>query len=703
MTLRKIMVFPLLISMFFLAFYSKDILSSFEVYWQRANFDGWLVAVIIIAIILQFVGHIIRAAKMKRLIKPVKESSLNFQFRALSIGYLFNIILPFKLGEVFRSIVISRGERISLGLSLLMVLMDRAMDIIILSIILTILIASGIVSSTITFVLLTFFIIGALSMVLIWFIVKQKSSLVYLIGKMTSVFNDSLKNDMRFKTWSVFYGAQRIISRKELAAFVIMSVGSWIFYVASMAVLMFYLSSRLNIALTPTLWIAPYYGMSVPSGPANLGSFSKMSESLINGFWLSENNSIALFITAWGLLVLPMMIVGVVLLFWKTKEPLRRRLPRSASLRSLSEKLERRENISLELGSFLDNYFAGNELSRIVHGMELKKGFSLIKYFKGGSDAITILALQDKTKIVKKIIPDALAPRLKAQYDWLIKYGGKNGIVKVLGEEFGSNYYSIDIAYDPKDEMFFEYMHHSTPEANKVIMRSVWSSLEKGIYKKTEWTVDYKAIDQYIQKHILACMKIAKEVNAELNEASEPKRIVVNGVKYHNLYEIISKIKNNKQAMKDLASYSRSAEVHGDVAIDNIMVTDQGGVRIIDPAPDGNIISGPVFDFGKIMQSLYCGYEFIIRSSDNITLKDDGRIEFHDRLSVPYSDLCVYVINDLSKKYLTEGERRAIIFHAGALLIRRLKHQVYQAPGLTLAIYGAGIKALNDFYSKYKD
>jgi hypothetical protein len=60
-------------------------------------------------------------------------------------------------------------------------------------------------------------------------------------------------------------------------------------------------------------------------------------------------------------------------------------------------------------------------------------------------------------------------------------------------------------------------------------------------------------------------------------------------------------------------------------------------------------------------------------------------------------------MDELSARYLTEAERRAMIFHAGALHIRRLKHQVYQAPGLTLAIYAAGLRALNDFYHLYDD
>jgi hypothetical protein len=102
------------------------------------------------------------------------------------------------------------------------------------------------------------------------------------------------------------------------------------------------------------------------------------------------------------------------------------------------------------------------------------------------------------------------------------------------------------------------------------------------------------------------------------------------------------------------------------------------------------------------MQSLYCGYEFIVRSDDFIRLQADGSIEYYNRRSVPYMQLCDYVREELSAQYLTEHERRAMIFHAGALLIRRLKHQVYQAPGVTLAIYGAGIQALNDFLNFYE-
>jgi tartrate dehydratase beta subunit/fumarate hydratase class I family protein len=102
------------------------------------------------------------------------------------------------------------------------------------------------------------------------------------------------------------------------------------------------------------------------------------------------------------------------------------------------------------------------------------------------------------------------------------------------------------------------------------------------------------------------------------------------------------------------------------------------------------------------MQSLYCGYEFLLRDGDPVYLVGD-RIEYRDHSSAQYNQLCDYVRNQLAKKHLSESEQKAIIFHAGALHIRRLKHQVYYNPTNTLKFYAVGVKTLNDFLSQYDE
>lgn len=101
------------------------------------------------------------------------------------------------------------------------------------------------------------------------------------------------------------------------------------------------------------------------------------------------------------------------------------------------------------------------------------------------------------------------------------------------------------------------------------------------------------------------------------------------------------------------------------------------------------------------MQSLYCGYEFLFRGDEPALLGVDGSIVYRDQKSLRYTQLCDYVRSELAPKYLTQAEQRAMLFHAGVLLIRRLKHQVYQDPQLTLSMYASGVKTLNDFYDQY--
>jgi hypothetical protein len=60
-------------------------------------------AVLGVACVVQLGGHLLRAARTKVVIDNVRRGSLAGQFRHLSIGYLFNVVWPLRIGEVVRS------------------------------------------------------------------------------------------------------------------------------------------------------------------------------------------------------------------------------------------------------------------------------------------------------------------------------------------------------------------------------------------------------------------------------------------------------------------------------------------------------------------------------------------------------------------------------------------------------------------------
>jgi uncharacterized membrane-anchored protein YhcB (DUF1043 family) len=232
-----------------------------------------------------------------------------------------------------------------------------------------------------------------------------------------------------------------------------------------------------------------------------------------------------------------------------------------------------------------------------------------------------------------------------------------------------------------------------------------WNALYTHLHKgATKAVVNTKARDNFIKKHIFGCIEKAMESNADLRGIVTKSKVIINGKKYDNLYQIMDKIKRHPQAWKDIATFAESKAVHGDIAIDNIMVSSRTNTPlIIDPAPDGNIINGPVFDLGKLSQSFYCGYEFLFRDDEPIILQNGNTIRYRNQISDAYTKLWHHVHDDIAPKYLTEAEQRSLLFHAAALHIRVLKHRVYINPNNVLKFYAVGVKTLNEFLDQYNE
>ncbi len=706
MTLRKFLLIPLLISLAFFVYFSSEVKASFETLIHTLNISSGLIAVLLLAALFQVAGHIVQAYKARLLLSPIKESSARFQFRALSVGYLFNTLLPFKLGELIRARIISGAMTISFSYALTLIIFERAIDALLLGLfglLLVGLVMGGSYTGLMGYALILLFVAGII-LSLTYLVVRQNKYLIGAWYKLTNTLNDTLKVSFRFKAWSIIYGLQRTLHPRLLVKYIGLSAVSWALYAVSVLIIVQYFFPGFDAAQKTVLSAAPYFGISVPAGPANLGVFSDITNAFTSFVQLTAEQALTFNLSAWAVLILPMAFLGLCLLLFKTKETLWQTPPKKASAQSLSNKLYRNEDISSEMANFLENYFSGNSLSKIVHKLEHRDNFRLVKYFKGGSDAITILALQDGREVVKKIIPIEFKDRLKAQYVWLDGRKGRNGIVKTLGEEDSADYYAIDLDYDPDNEMLYEFIHKNPLHDSQAVLDQVWSDLQKELYSKlSKETLHAEARQQYIDRHIFGCLEKAAAVDPELIRASEPKKLYINGKVYHNLYQVMEKIKQHPQAWKDIATYRESQLVHGDVIVDNLLVSQKtGDVLIIDPAPDGNIINGPVFDFGKNLQSLYCGYETLLRDEDLVLLTDGNKINYRDSRSEKYTQLSDYVRSELAPRYLTTSEQRAMLFHAAALYIRRLKHQVYYTPENALKFYAVGVKTLNDFLNQYE-
>ena len=707
MTIRKVLLLPLLISMALFVYFSPEIINTVNLVTAQLTITPLFVSLILLSVSFLFFGHYLRSKKASLLMSPIEVSKTKTQFRAFSVGQLFNNLLPLKLGEIIRAGILAQKMNISFIYSFALIVFERLIDVSVV-IVGALIVASiaGVLSAPLLQIIGIITALAIVGFIGVYIITRQPVWFLKTVHASSAVLNDGIRDRVRFKVWSLGYGLSKSLALKNLKLYGLYTLAMWAFYlVATLLIAIAVFPSLTQLSDYIVAAVAPYFGISVPSGPASLGSFSKLVDIFTANSGGVAGLAVVFNIVAWVVMIVPISVVGIVLLFTKTLEPIWSRRPTTVSDASLENKLSRSEDVSGELSTFLDNYFVGNDLSRIVNRLENNGDFSLVKYFKGGSDAITILALQNGKRVVKKIIPIQFKDRLKAQYDWLKKYGGRFSIVSTKNERTESDYYSIDITYDESSVPLFEYVHEIAREDAEGLLDQAWEALASGVYGKVgKLKTDYAAADEYVDRHIYQCLDKAMAVDGELKKATLEKKLIVNGKSYDNLHQILQKIKKHPQAWKDLATYQPSEAVHGDAIIDNLLYsTRTKKIIVIDPAPDGNIFNGPVFDFGKAIQSIHCGYEFLLRDESAVTLEDSNVISFKETKSTRYTELDEYVQGHLMKKYLTESEQRAALFHGGTLFLRRLKHQVYYTPENVLKFYAVGVRTLNEFLAQYQN
>lgn len=80
------------------------------------------------ALMVYFVGVLIRTARWQVLLRPVAKLPIGRLFSVVVIGYMANDVLPARMGELVRAYVLKRDEGISKGTSLGTIFIERVLD-----------------------------------------------------------------------------------------------------------------------------------------------------------------------------------------------------------------------------------------------------------------------------------------------------------------------------------------------------------------------------------------------------------------------------------------------------------------------------------------------------------------------------------------------------------------------------------------------
>ncbi len=675
-------------------FISKLDNTDIRILFSVANSTG--IFLVVGGILLQIIGHLIRAKKHTLLLEQIRPIRFMEVFKGQMIGFLFNALLPLRLGEIIRAHYIGKGVKISRSAVFGTILFERIVDlVVVVGFALLVALFFPPKTSLESFLMVTSNALLSLALLVIavWSIRSQYPHLLRLIYHSTALFNQKIKNRLRLMSWSLIYGLKTVLNYHILARYFYLSVAMWLCYGLSIALIATALQPHLISIVGGT--ISSYLSISTPIGPTYLISYHAILDGLLQNLGGNDTYILSFTILSWLILAVPSIILGAYYVIGRQSIINDSQLSR---VEVMKNKLYRDVDISGEFGSFLDTYFKGVELNRILNNHEIAKKFTVVKTFKGGSNALTLLAWQNDKMLVKKITLPQFADKLSAQYQWLDQRHHLKHTAKVLGEEKNSDSYSINLTYHDDYITFFDFIHSSSVSSSWKVLRNVLDFMKSEIYKPTKINDQKHKLDDYIETKVIGKVRDAANTSTTISRALEENQLVVNGRKLMNFNEVIKKIQQNKAAMDDIASFNESP-IHGDLTIDNIIVNPVNKNFVLLDPNNENTISDAVTDYGKIFQSLHSGYEFLVLiKSAELT---GNKIVFEEKTSMQYSDLY-----ERLSTYLCDGlptdQYRAILFHEAVHYCRMLTYRVHINPQSAIAFYAIAVRLFNDFIEQYE-
>lgn len=265
---------------------------------------------IVISLALRFIALWIRGLRWRTILKPIKLIPSFLLFRILCIGELGNYLLPARIGEIIRVMMISMKEQISKASTFASVFVEKLVD---LSMVLFFLVSFSVAFSLPSLVQVSSYIAGSVLFVVIVaciLLLHFKSKIEKLVELLLSKFPKAVITIQRLID-RFFEGLSIIKNIRQLLPAFFWSLILWILY----SLALFFVFLALNIELP---WYASFItaaavglGQSVPSTAGYIGTNEFFAVAILTTFSLDKSVALACAILSHGLQYVTVIILGL--------------------------------------------------------------------------------------------------------------------------------------------------------------------------------------------------------------------------------------------------------------------------------------------------------------------------------------------------------------------------------------------------------
>lgn len=632
---------------------------------------------LIIAIFLVCFAHFIRTLRWELFVKTYEKPNTKNLLQSLSIGYFINSFIPFKAGDLVRAWISGRKMKNGRGFALATVIVDRYLDILVVGILFAIfsIFKLGNADSVQFYMFLA---VGVLAVTLLVYILR--GYVKKILKNIASVFNAKIEIRMLRFFWSLIWSFKDIFKKISKVRLLLETLGMWVLYLASYYCFAAFLSHQgSNVK-----WLDVFY-MLFAKNSIHVGSLGAVT--VTTGILNSQMIWTGIYLFA------PIVILFIISLFLKAKNE---EVDNSEEkYLNLIPQLDENERLS-----FLETYFSNERREYIESYLKINQNILIIRDYSAGSNATTMLCMNNGKNFFRKYAFGADGDKLYQQIEWLQRYKDMIPLPEIMQYQKQDNFCYYDMPYDSQAVGLFDYAHSMPKENAWKFINKATECLENSLYKVNQRPADKATIDEYIKSKVNK--NLDKIMNAKyLKRLMEYDDIIINGRSFHNLPYYLQYL--SEEHLYDIFKNDTYSEIHGDLTIENIICTrnkeGEDDFYIIDPNT-GNVHDSSNLDYGKLLQSIHGGYEFLM-ATKNVSI-EKNHINFVFTKSEAYTYL-YSMLDEYMRAHFTKERVKSIYYHEIIHWLRLMPYKIEKNGKRVLLFYAGMLMVMNDVINNFEE
>lgn len=636
-----------------------------------------MVLLFLSAIILLMLGHYFKMLRWRQFVEIYEEPSEKVLLRSLSVGYMVNFYLPFRIGDLIRVVLSGRKMKNGIAFSLSTVLIDRYLDVIVVSLIFSLFTLFGFNNPQILESVIFYGILAVVLIIISILAMKYSKLIKITMKKVCSIFNLRIELKMLFFCWSMITSFKDIFRKINKPRLFFYTICIWTAYLSSYYTLGLFLSRGINISGFSDIFTALFSRGSLDSGTLDL-TYS------IEGMTLKPQTLLAVY------LILPLIALWLISYLPRKFKNVVRQYKNINTSKALNLLPQVNEDDRL---NFLEAYFSGDGKAYLEKYIELNQNISILQDYSAGSNATVMLCMDENSSFYRKYAFGDDGDKLYEQVEWLHKYENILPLPRMIKVLNGDGYCSYDMHYSSTAVGLFNYIHSRPIEKSKEIIRNTLDCLADTLYAQHQRQADPQLISNYISSKVSKNLEKIKNAR-ELKGLYEYENIIINGQVYNNLCILEQYLKSDY--LFDIFQDDIYTEIHGDLTVENIICSEdeeyESGFYFIDPNT-GNVHDSPFLDYAKLLQSLHGGYEFLMKTQ-NVSISKN-HISFLATRSKAYDEILSFYLTYLNEKF-SNKEVKSIFFHEIVHWLRLMPYKIEKNGNRAILFYAGMVMVFND-------